>query len=240
VFRIPFSSSNRLLFFLFASLAFHGALFLLVRNVPDRNLPSPIKQTRTRITVGLVSPSAPVQTQPVLPEIQVSQAPPVQETVEQTPEVQELRQDTTPEAAAKEPGKPDDQPAENAVSATSQPDTPAPVAAAHRSPRSAQPIRRPVPQSGPSRVSFTELSRGLDLPLPHYPEVARRWGYEGVVTIEIHISADGRVTEATLLGSSGYSILDNACIKTIEKKWRFPAPGREITTIKEFAFKLRR
>ncbi len=240
VFRYRYSSQNNLLVFLIASVMLHGALFLLVRDLPDRELPNPIEQTRTRITVGLVSPPAPVQTQPVVPEIQVGQAPPMQEKVEETPGVREMRQATLAEAAVKERVKTDEQPAENAVPATSQPDPPAPVAAAPRSPPVAQSVRRPVPQSGPSRVGFAELSRGLDLPRPPYPEVARRWGYEGVVTIEIHISADGRVMEATLLDSSGHSILDTSCIKTIEKKWRFPAPGREIKTIKEFEFKLRR
>jgi protein TonB len=58
-------------------------------------------------------------------------------------------------------------------------------------------------------------------PLPDYPSLAKRRGYEGTVMLRLLVSKDGRVVEAEVLQSSGYSILDRNAVDFIQRKWRF-------------------
>ncbi len=90
-------------------------------------------------------------------------------------------------------------------------------------------------------TAFEELSgyKGKrSLPAPLYPESARRFGYEGTVLVEIGINSDGSIKFVNIINSNAHSILENICLKTIRRKWRFAASGREITTCKEFSFVL--
>ncbi|MFW5769195.1 MAG: energy transducer TonB [Spirochaetota bacterium] len=94
-------------------------------------------------------------------------------------------------------------------------------------------------ESGTVReVPFAELN-GSGLELPDYPELARRWGWEGIVVVRIQIGPEGNVREAELLRSSGYDLLDRAALKTVAESWTFNPPGREVETVKEFEFLLK-
>jgi protein TonB len=62
-------------------------------------------------------------------------------------------------------------------------------------------------------------------PPPRYPLLARRKGWEGTVIIDIRISGDGRVREAQVEKSSGYSILDDAALGAV-RNWRIAPSGR--------------
>ncbi len=55
---------------------------------------------------------------------------------------------------------------------------------------------------------------------PRYPKLARKKGYEGRVMVELTISSTGKVIQANLKRSSGYSVLDKAALKAA-RKWRF-------------------
>ncbi len=61
-------------------------------------------------------------------------------------------------------------------------------------------------------------------PKPHYPYVARRRGYEGIVVLKVLVMEDGRVGEIRIEESSGFEILDEAAIKSV-RKWVF-SPAR--------------
>ena len=62
------------------------------------------------------------------------------------------------------------------------------------------------------RNSVTELvSRELT-----YPAIARRKGWQGIVKLELHIEADGSITDLQLAESSGYSILDRAAMQCLQ------------------------
>jgi len=70
-------------------------------------------------------------------------------------------------------------------------------------------------------------------PPPAYPFRGRRAGYEGTVLLTVEVGADGSVLAVSLKESSGYGILDQAAIETVEKKWRFepyPDSGKLTTT----------
>ena len=76
------------------------------------------------------------------------------------------------------------------------------------------------------------------LPAPPYPETARRFGHKGSVLVEIVINSNGSIKSVVIVKSDAHSILENICLKTIKRKWKFFPPGREITTRKEFLFLL--
>ena len=95
-------------------------------------------------------------------------------------------------------------------------------------------------QSGEVMVPFDSLLDGASVPKPLYPDLARRWGHEGVAVIRIYVNGDGSVEDAVLLSSSGYPELDDAALWTVERRWKFKSTGRVVTTVKEFEFKLER
>ena len=51
----------------------------------------------------------------------------------------------------------------------------------------------------------------------HYPEMARRRGWQGHVVINMDITSAGKIQNVTLKRSSGYRILDNAAIASVNK-----------------------
>jgi len=60
-------------------------------------------------------------------------------------------------------------------------------------------------------------------PLPEYPKIARRRGYQGSVVLEVQVGRNGSVVDLRVSRSSGYPILDKAAIATV-KDWSFE-PG---------------
>jgi protein TonB len=60
-------------------------------------------------------------------------------------------------------------------------------------------------------------------PVPEYPLLARKRGYQGTVVLEVLVNREGKVEELTLSASSGYAVLDQAAL-TCVKAWLFD-PG---------------
>jgi protein TonB len=56
-----------------------------------------------------------------------------------------------------------------------------------------------------------------------YPSVAQERGWEGTVTLKVHISADGDVGEVIVVHSSGHDILDEAAVDMIKDARATPA-----------------
>ena len=65
----------------------------------------------------------------------------------------------------------------------------------------------------------------LQNPKPVFPLAARRSGMQGVVLLQVHVSAEGKVDSVHLMRSSGFRILDISAISTV-KKWKF-MPARQ-------------
>lgn len=61
-----------------------------------------------------------------------------------------------------------------------------------------------------------------------YPILARRRGIEGTVHISFKIMADGNPHRIKILKSSGFSILDKATVKVVEKAAPFPLVASRI------------
>jgi len=82
-----------------------------------------------------------------------------------------------------------------------------------------------------SEGSFTAYPLYRENMPPVYPEIARVRGYEGIVLVSAEILTTGRVENAKIRKSSGYSILDQSALNAV-KAWRFePAKksGRPFT-----------
>ena len=72
-----------------------------------------------------------------------------------------------------------------------------------------------------SRGAITKAKPLIHInPAPIYPRVARQHGWEGTVRLTAFIEKDGTPNHVGIAESSGYSILDNAALKTI-KMWKF-------------------
>jgi periplasmic protein TonB len=100
--------------------------------------------------------------------------------------------------------------------------------------------RSPLPGNGAAAaVAFDSIPGSADLPKPAYPEMAKRWGHEGTVVVEITIRAGGRVESAELLASSGYGELDEAAVDVVLNRWRFEGIDEKTVTVKQFEFRLR-
>jgi protein TonB len=71
----------------------------------------------------------------------------------------------------------------------------------------------PAPEPFESRPNFVYQ------PKPAYPLIAKRRGWEGTVTLDIELRADGSVGETKVVQSSGYPLLDEAAQNAV-KTWR--------------------
>lgn len=104
------------------------------------------------------------------------------------------------------------------------PEAPAPTPPPAPTPK---PTPRPAPvaqKAKPSSIVSKPVPVVLKNSPPHYPEIARRNGWEGRVMVRVEVSADGRPLSTAIAKSSGYGILDQAALRAV-KSWRFqPRP----------------
>ncbi len=61
-------------------------------------------------------------------------------------------------------------------------------------------------------------------PLPHYPQIARRRGYEGRTLIRVKVLENGKAGKIEVEESSGFKVLDTAALRSVSG-WTF-VPGR--------------
>ena len=57
-------------------------------------------------------------------------------------------------------------------------------------------------------------------PAPLYPRIAREKGWEGIVRLNVLVDKEGAVGLVNIQKSTGFEILDEAALKTVEK-WKF-------------------
>jgi protein TonB len=62
----------------------------------------------------------------------------------------------------------------------------------------------------------------LNNPVPAYPMVARRMGWQGRVVLNVEVLASGLPGQVKLHQSSGHDVLDNAALQAV-RGWRFVA-----------------
>lgn len=49
-----------------------------------------------------------------------------------------------------------------------------------------------------------------------YPLLARRKGWQGVVKLQVHIESNGRISRLHVEQTSGYAVLDQAALQTLQ------------------------
>ena len=80
-----------------------------------------------------------------------------------------------------------------------------------------------VPAVAQEQARVVSEPRALNKIVPVYPRSARRRGREGVVTLEISVSDSGDVSDAAVVGGSGYGDLDSAAISAVRTAKFAPA-----------------
>lgn len=91
-------------------------------------------------------------------------------------------------------------------------------------------ISAPAP---PVEEKVTEPHAGadyLDNPTPVYPEVAMDRGWEGKVLMKVHVLANGKPDNVSVLNSSGKNVLDDEAVRTV-KQWSFVPAMRGKTPV---------
>jgi protein TonB len=83
----------------------------------------------------------------------------------------------------------------------------------------------------PVRTAFIKADPNYAFnPPPEYPALARRRGYEGLVSLEVFVDRQGKVTDLKIAQSSGFAILDQAALQAV-KKWIFKPAQKGPETI---------
>ena len=57
-----------------------------------------------------------------------------------------------------------------------------------------------------------------------YPSAARRMGWQGTVTVTFVVLESGTVQNIRIVKGSGYTILDQVVVKTVQRVQPFPKP----------------
>ena len=114
--------------------------------------------------------------------------------------------------------------------------------------RSSQNTQEPVSEHQEQGAAFQQTAtvsqfqqaqpRYASNPVPEYPAVARRRGWEGQVRFEVLVQPDGSVGEIELLESSGFRSLDRAARRAIHRwtfhpatSWGAPVASRVVVPI---------
>ena len=103
-------------------------------------------------------------------------------------------------------------------------------------------LQRPDPgpvTAAPSGVTRAPVGITATHTVPPYPPIARRIGAEGKVTLRLTVDAEGRVSQADIVTSSGRADLDQTAQQWIVAHWTYkpalangsPAVGQTLTTV---------
>jgi periplasmic protein TonB len=251
VFSQFFFSKNKTVLIVLLSLCAHAVLFIAVTDVlPEL---TGMQEKRTKVVMKLIeaeaaetaeTPAAAATEESVSAETPAA----VIEEAGPAPAEKESPEEAVSEAAAdgaaelSEVGDvPADAPADDRAE-TGGPVIVGPIStvSANASGDSSEAPSSPLPGNGAAAaVAFDSIPGSADLPKPVYPEMAKRWGHEGTVVLEITIRAGGRVESAELLTSSGYGELDEAAMDVVLNRWRFEGIDEKTVTVKQFEFRLR-
>lgn len=185
---------------LLAVLVIHGVLFYVLWN--QRMMPAP-DQFVTLFAEVLSEPA-------VQPEVQPEPAPaklqPVQKKPEPKPKVKQL--------VAKAPEAPKPQPV-----VQPEPVVDEPIERTMSPEPFAETSAKPQMPAGPVTLT-SELSVSCpSLAAPAYPAISRRMGEEGKLVLKVELDETGRIDDARVVDSSGYTRLDNAALEAV-RSWR--------------------
>lgn len=175
-------------------------------------LPSFSKQVRHEMSVSVTLPAppqpAPPEPEPPKPKPKPPEPPKPKPVVKPKP----VEPQPAPQIAKSD--APEEMPL--------QEETPPPQEVSSAPPRSVETPPAPAaPVREPDREPDYQAAY-LKNPVPSYPMVARRMGWQGRVVLNVEVLANGLPGQVKLQQSSGHDVLDNAAIKAVSG-WRFVA-----------------
>ena len=122
---------------------------------------------------------------------------------------------------------------------------PAPAPVAVQSPPAVAPQPKAIEESRERtlRDRYQQIISARIKQFEEYPAVAKRRHWEGTTMVQLRLSPDGKVMDMSVVGKSGYEILDEAAVNMIRKALPLPAPpeglrGRDQTVLVPIKFKL--
>ncbi|MDX1953825.1 MAG: TonB family protein [Verrucomicrobiota bacterium] len=86
------------------------------------------------------------------------------------------------------------------------------------------PVEKNAPAATAPKIQALTFGHGEGRqPAPEYPARAMRSGQEGTVVVQFTVSETGNVLSAVASKPSPWTLLNDAAIKVIREKWRFPS-----------------
>lgn len=233
-------SDGFILIALLLSIALHGSAIGLLPGFGK----SPAPLTPPPLTIELVTPEVPP---PPPPPVKAPEPPKPQTKPEPKPVAVSPQPKPAPVQKTQSPEPPSATPAHTEPPTTPAPEatkpaepTPPPMMAVEQKsiespPTFTSPIPVPTPQpqnepinssdeddsdtDGFGQAMADELKKNVK-----YPAVARKEGWEGVVTITYHIDKEGNISDITIKKKSRYKMLDTNALETARKTKLLPIP----------------
>lgn len=167
----------------------------------------------TRLTVQLLSNPAP-EPQPFANAAQsrpLGSPPPAPRAAQVRPQPAAVQTSAAADTAPAAPPAP----VQQAASAAESPFEPLPASWMKEGAPRPAPAQPPSPADAETLVRAT-LSRDISRHFK-YPRMAQLRSWEGTVLLDLQIETDGRISRITLAQSSGYALLDNNAIATLNR-----------------------
>jgi protein TonB len=221
----------------FIAVAIHALALSLPLYRANRTTPSPIN---TPISLSIRSPEMPVVADPVMqaPMVTTSrpvsprkEKPPFKETL--PPERDTFRKKTPVAALAAKPDFSEEKIAKDDTKPLAGGGAVGTALGSGDAPRDSQQGMAALGDQQGHDVIVYARPRYKENPLPDYPTVARRRGYEGQTLLRVEVLKNGRVGQIEISASSGFEILDNAAVKSV-KGWIFVPGARNGETIDQW------
>jgi protein TonB len=239
--RLAFDRTHALA--LVAVLVLHGGLLYALWSVrvparPDEakvlfvSLVEPVQAKRTAAPPAAAAPSAPAAG-PAAPRPERKAQPavkPDRAEVMQKPAPMPKSESVPVDAAPAELTV--DAPATSPAEATAPPTSPAPTPSAptgsdeNAAGDGLQGARAGAASDGPVSLASELALACSERRAPPYPSVSRRLGEAGRVVLRVELDATGRVVQAQIVDSSGFSRLDAAALAAV-RNWRCKPPRRD-------------
>ena len=97
-------------------------------------------------------------------------------------------------------------------------------------------VAAPPPPPPPTELKAIEATHSL----PPYPALSQRMGEQGTTLMKVNIDTTGKVTEVTIVTSSGSTRLDTAAVEYVKANWRWQPPtqgGKPVSATTEVSVK---
>ena len=97
-------------------------------------------------------------------------------------------------------------------------------------------VAAPPPPPPPTELKSIEKTHSL----PPYPALSQRMGEQGTTLLKVAIDTTGKVTECTVVTSSGSTRLDAAAVEYVKANWRWQPPtqaGKPVAATTEVSVK---